>query len=49
VKAGAPAAPALRPFLPADAPVLAAIFREAIQDLTAEDYSPAQAAAWAGL
>ena len=40
-------APALRPFLPADAPVLAAIFREAIEDLTAEDYSPAQAAAWA--
>jgi len=40
-------APALRPFLPGDAPVLAAIFREAIEDLTAEDYSPAQAAAWA--
>lgn len=39
--------PALRPFLAADAPVLAAIFRESIEDLTGEDYSPAQAAAWA--
>jgi putative acetyltransferase len=40
-------APALRPFLPADAPVLAAIFRESIEDLTGEDYSAAQQAAWA--
>ncbi|HEX8165095.1 MAG TPA: GNAT family N-acetyltransferase [Beijerinckiaceae bacterium] len=43
----APAKPALRPFLPADAPVLAAIFRESIEELTGEDYSAAQAAAWA--
>jgi putative acetyltransferase len=28
-------------------PVLAAIFRESIEDLTGEDYSAAQAAAWA--
>jgi putative acetyltransferase len=41
--------PALRPFLPADAPALAAIFREAIEDLTGEDYSVAQQAAWAAL
>lgn len=40
-------APALRPFLPADAAALAAIFREAVEELTGEDYSPAQAAAWA--
>jgi putative acetyltransferase len=39
--------PALRPFLPADAPVLAAIFRESVEELTGEDYSAAQAAAWA--
>jgi putative acetyltransferase len=39
--------PALRPYLPADAPLLAAIFRAAIEDLTAEDYSEAQQAAWA--
>jgi putative acetyltransferase len=32
--------------LPSDGPVLAAIFRASIEDLTAEDYSPAQAAAW---
>jgi putative acetyltransferase len=47
--ARASATPALRPFLPADLPVLAAIFREAIEDLTGEDYSAAQQAAWAGL
>jgi len=39
--------PALRPFLPADAPVLAAIFAAAIEELTAEDYSEAQREAWA--
>ena len=38
--------PALRPMLPADAPVLAAIFRASIEELTTEDYSPAQTAAW---
>lgn len=43
------AKPALRPFLPADTPVLAAIFRESIEDLAAEDYSDAQRAAWAAL
>ena len=38
--------PALRPYLPADAPVLAEIFRASIEDLTGEDYSEAQQAAW---
>src|SRR3954467_11116528 len=47
--ARASATPALRPFLAADLPVLAAIFREAIEDLTGEDYSAAQQAAWAGV
>ena len=42
----APLTPALRPMLPADAPVLAAIFRAAIETLAAEDYSPAQLEAW---
>jgi putative acetyltransferase len=37
----------LRPFLPGDAPLLAEVFRAAIEDLTAEDYSPAQQEAWA--
>ncbi|KJC51224.1 GCN5 family acetyltransferase [Bradyrhizobium sp. LTSP885] len=40
-------APALRPFLAEDAPVLAAIFAASIMDLTGEDYSPAQQEAWA--
>jgi putative acetyltransferase len=39
--------PALRPFLAADAPVLAAIFVAAIEELTGEDYSEAQQQAWA--
>ena len=38
---------ALRPFLPADAPLLAEIFRASIEELTEEDYNPAQQAAWA--
>ena len=38
---------ALRPFLPVDTPVLAAIFVAAIQELTGEDYSEAQQEAWA--
>jgi putative acetyltransferase len=38
---------ALRPFLPADAPVLAEIFRASIEQLTEEDYNPAQQDAWA--
>jgi putative acetyltransferase len=39
--------PALRPFLPADTPILAAIFVASIDELTAEDYSEAQREAWA--
>jgi putative acetyltransferase len=38
---------ALRPFLPADAPVLREIFRDSIEDLTADDYTEAQQEAWA--
>ena len=39
--------PALRPFLPADTPVLAAIFAAAVEQLTGDDYSEAQQEAWA--
>jgi putative acetyltransferase len=39
-------AAALRPYLPADAPLLAEIFRASITELTGDDYSPAQQAAW---
>lgn len=39
--------PALRPFLAADVPILAAIFIAAIEELTTEDYSEAQREAWA--
>ena len=42
-------APALRPFLPADTPILAAIFVASIEELTADDYSEAQRAAWAAV
>lgn len=38
--------PALRPFLAADTPALAQIFRDAIDELTADDYDEAQRAAW---
>jgi putative acetyltransferase len=38
---------ALRPYLPADAPLLAEIFRASIEELTAEDYSEAQRGVWA--
>ncbi len=38
---------ALRPFLPADAPMLAEIFRASVEGLTGEDYGPAQQEAWA--
>ena len=38
---------ALRPYLPADAPLLAEIFRASIDELTAEDYSEAQRGVWA--
>jgi putative acetyltransferase len=41
--------PALRPFLAADTPVLAAIFVAAIEELTAEDYNEAQQEAWASV
>jgi putative acetyltransferase len=37
----------LRPFLPADLPRLAAIFRASIEELTSEDYNESQQAAWA--
>jgi putative acetyltransferase len=39
--------PALRPFLASDAPMLAAIFAAAIEELTGDDYSEAQQEAWA--
>jgi putative acetyltransferase len=39
---------ALRPMLPADASLLGQIFRASIEELTADDYSEAQQAAWAG-
>jgi putative acetyltransferase len=37
---------ALRPYLAADAPMLAEIFRASIETLTADDYSEGQQAAW---
>jgi len=40
---------ALRPFLPADAPLLAEIFRASIEGLTADDYSAGQQEAWASM
>jgi putative acetyltransferase len=39
--------PALRPFLPEDTQLLAAIFAASIMDLTGDDYSEAQQEAWA--
>jgi putative acetyltransferase len=42
-------APALRPFLPADTPVLAAIFVASIEGLTGDDYGEAQQEAWAAV
>ncbi len=36
----------LRPYLPADAPLLAEIFRASVQELTGDDYDPAQQSAW---
>jgi putative acetyltransferase len=38
---------ALRPYLPADASLLAEIFRASIEELTQEDYSEAQRGVWA--
>jgi putative acetyltransferase len=43
------ATPALRPFLPADTPVLAAIFTAAIEELTGDDYTTEQQEAWASV
>ena len=40
---------ALRPYLPQDAAVLAEIFRAAVEELTEDDYNPAQQEAWASL
>ena len=39
--------PALRPFLASDAPIAAAIFVAAIEELTGDDYSEGQREAWA--
>ena len=39
--------PGLRPYLPADLPMLAAIFVASIEALTGDDYSEAQQEAWA--
>jgi putative acetyltransferase len=41
--------PALRPYLPQDAAILADIFQASIEELTGEDYSEAQQSAWASL
>ncbi|WFU14290.1 GNAT family N-acetyltransferase [Bradyrhizobium sp. CB3481] len=41
--------PGLRPFLPADGSMLAAIFVAAIEELTGDDYSEAQQEAWAAV
>jgi putative acetyltransferase len=38
---------AMRPMLPTDVPLLAEIFRAAIEELTADDYSETQQEAWA--
>ncbi|QGM99026.1 GNAT family N-acetyltransferase [Methylocystis parvus] len=43
------ASPGLRPFLPSDAPTLAALFRASVEELTAEDYSDDQREAWASV
>lgn len=45
--AGAAARLSLRPFLPADTPALAALFRASIAELTGEDYDEEQQEAWA--
>jgi putative acetyltransferase len=38
---------AMRPFLPADAPLLADIFRASVQELTGDEYDESQQEAWA--
>jgi putative acetyltransferase len=40
---------AMRPMLPTDVPLLAEIFRAAIEELAADDYSEAQQEAWAAV
>jgi len=40
---------AMRPYLPADAPVLVEIFRLSIEELTGEDYNEDQQRAWASI
>ena len=40
---------ALRPLLPADVPLLREIFRDSIEELTADDYTEAQQEAWASV
>jgi len=40
---------AMRPFLPADAPLLREIFRDSIEELTTDDYTEAQQEAWASV
>jgi putative acetyltransferase len=40
---------AMRPFLPADIPLLAEIFRASVEELTADDYSESQREAWAAV
>ena len=42
-------APALRPYLPADAPRLAEIFRESVLELAVDDYDDDQRDAWASV
>lgn len=37
----------LRPFRPADAPALLALFKDTVRSVNARDYSPAQVRAWA--
>lgn len=39
--------PGLRPFLPADVPLLIEIFQASVEELTEEDYSESQREAWA--
>jgi putative acetyltransferase len=41
--------PGLRPFLPADVPVLVEIYQASVEELTGEDYSENQQEAWAAL
>jgi putative acetyltransferase len=41
--------PGLRPFLPADVPLLAGILQASVEELTGEDYSESQQEAWAAV